>query len=269
MLEGRLDYKETQALHPKGNQVWIHIGKNNIEAETPILWPLDAKSSLIWKLLWFACECGSTGPQGPLPLNHDLQASSFQLCDTQHAGDWESCLPWRKERHPQRVSFQASICSKCFASQTSDLQACSKGLNSRVRAVCLPVHSKPCKHIPGSEWCCQWGRRLRECVWGGGCHAGVTWSRAPCTSNGPQARSYAPALCWRYPKARNKASSVRRRKTAMGRIFKQLLGHTVLGLPGRDMRILAPRPGMQGRAHGVFPAGSKNVPDRPRLTSCC
>ena len=55
----------------------------------------------------------------------------------------------------------------------------------------------------------------------------------------------------------------------MGRIFKQLLGHTVLGLPGRDMRILAPRPGMQGRAHGVFPAGSKNVPDRPRLTSCC
>ena len=52
----------------------------------------------------------------------------------------------------------------------------------------------------------------------------------------------------------------------MGRIFKQLLGHTVLGLPGRDMRILAPRPGMQGRAHGVFPAGSKNVPDRPRLT---
>ena len=104
---------------------------------------------------------------------------------------------------------------------------------------------------------------------GAGCHAGVTWSRAPCTSNGPQARSYAPALCWRYPKARNKASSVRRRKTAMGRIFKQLLGHTVLGLPGRDMRILAPRPGMQGRAHGVFPAGSKNVPDRPRLTSCC
>ena len=55
----------------------------------------------------------------------------------------------------------------------------------------------------------------------------------------------------------------------MGWIFKQLLGHTVLGLPERDMRILAPRPGIQGRAQGVFPAGSKNVPDRPRLTSCC
>ena len=104
---------------------------------------------------------------------------------------------------------------------------------------------------------------------GAGCHAGVTWSRSPCTSNGPQVRSYAPALCWRYPKARNKASSVRRRKTGMGWIFKQLLGHTVLGLPERDMRILAPRPGIQGRAQGVFPAGSKNVPDRPRLTSCC
>ena len=76
-----------------------------------------------------------TGPQGPLPLNHDLQASTFQLCDTQHAGDWESYLPWRKERHTQRVCFQACICSKCFTSQTSDLQACSEGLNSRVRAV--------------------------------------------------------------------------------------------------------------------------------------
>ena len=65
MLEGCLDYQETQPLHPKGNQVWIHIGKTNIEPETPLLWPLDVKSWLIWKLLWFACECGSpTWTQG-------------------------------------------------------------------------------------------------------------------------------------------------------------------------------------------------------------
>ena len=104
---------------------------------------------------------------GALATNHDLHASAFQLCDTQHAGDWESYLPWRKERHPQRVCFQASICSKSFASQVSDLRACSKDLNSRVRAMCLPAHSEPCKHIPGSERCCPWGRKLRECVWGG------------------------------------------------------------------------------------------------------
>ena len=85
------------------------------------------------------------------------------------------------------------------------------------------------------------------------CHARVTWSRAPCTSNVPYARSYRPAPCLRYPKARSKVSSVRRRKTAMGWIFNQLLGHTALGLPRREMRSLAPRPGIQGHAEGVFP----------------
>ena len=44
MLVGRLDYKETQPLHPKGNQVWIYIGRTNTEPETPILWPPDVKS---------------------------------------------------------------------------------------------------------------------------------------------------------------------------------------------------------------------------------
>ena len=55
----------------------------------------------------------------------------------------------------------------------------------------------------------------------------------------------------------------------MGQIFKQLLGHTALGLPRGDMGILVLRPSIQGRTQGVFPTESKNVPDRPRLTSCC
>ena len=36
-------------VHPKGNQSWIFIGKADAEAETPIIWPPDAKSWLIWK----------------------------------------------------------------------------------------------------------------------------------------------------------------------------------------------------------------------------
>ena len=31
-------------MHPKGNQAWIFIGKTDVEAETLILWPPDAKS---------------------------------------------------------------------------------------------------------------------------------------------------------------------------------------------------------------------------------
>ena len=48
-LESPLDCKENQLVHPKGNQSWIFIGRTDAEAETPILWPPDAKSWLIWK----------------------------------------------------------------------------------------------------------------------------------------------------------------------------------------------------------------------------
>ena len=48
-LESPLDYKEIQPVHPKGNQSWIFIGGTDDEAETPVLWPPDAKNWLIWK----------------------------------------------------------------------------------------------------------------------------------------------------------------------------------------------------------------------------
>ena len=43
------DCKEIQLVHPKGNQSWIFIGRTDAEAETPILWPPDAKNWLIGK----------------------------------------------------------------------------------------------------------------------------------------------------------------------------------------------------------------------------
>ena len=48
-LESPLDCKEIQLVHPKGDQSWIFIGRTDAEAETPILWPPDAMSWLIWK----------------------------------------------------------------------------------------------------------------------------------------------------------------------------------------------------------------------------
>ena len=44
ILESPLDYKEIQPVHPKGDQSWVFIGRIDVEAETPILWPLDVKS---------------------------------------------------------------------------------------------------------------------------------------------------------------------------------------------------------------------------------
>ena len=48
-IESPLDCKEIQPFHPKGNQSWIFIGRTDVEAETPILWPPDAKNRLIGK----------------------------------------------------------------------------------------------------------------------------------------------------------------------------------------------------------------------------
>ena len=48
-LESPLDSKEIQPVHPKGNQSWIFIGRTDAEAETPILWPPDAKNWLTRK----------------------------------------------------------------------------------------------------------------------------------------------------------------------------------------------------------------------------
>ena len=48
-LESPLDCKEIQPVHPKGDQSWIFVGRTDVEAETPILWPPDAKSWLIGK----------------------------------------------------------------------------------------------------------------------------------------------------------------------------------------------------------------------------
>ena len=68
-LESPLDCKEIQPIHPKGDQSWVFIGRTDAEAETPILWPPDAESWLIWKdpdagKDWRQEEKGTTGWNG-------------------------------------------------------------------------------------------------------------------------------------------------------------------------------------------------------------
>ena len=49
-LESPLDSKVIQPVHPKGDEeIWVFIGRTDVEAEIPILWPPDAKNWLIWK----------------------------------------------------------------------------------------------------------------------------------------------------------------------------------------------------------------------------
>ena len=64
-LESPFNCKEIQPVLPKGDQSWVFIGRTDVEAETLILWPPDAKSWLIWKDLdagkdWGQEEKGTT-----------------------------------------------------------------------------------------------------------------------------------------------------------------------------------------------------------------
>ena len=54
---------EVQPVHPKGDQSWVFIGRTDVEAETPILWPPDAKS---WKRpwCWERLRAGGEGDNG-------------------------------------------------------------------------------------------------------------------------------------------------------------------------------------------------------------
>ena len=48
-LESPLDCQEIQPVQPKRDQSWVFIGRTNVEAESPTLWPPHAKSGLIGK----------------------------------------------------------------------------------------------------------------------------------------------------------------------------------------------------------------------------
>ena len=59
-LENPLDCKEIQPVHSKGDQSWVFIGRNDAKAETPIVWPPDAKTDLLEKTLMLGNIEGGT-----------------------------------------------------------------------------------------------------------------------------------------------------------------------------------------------------------------
>jgi len=99
-----IDCEESQPVHPKGDQSWVFIGRTDVEAETPILWPHDAKSWLIGKdpdagKDWGQEEKGTTEDE-MVGWHHQLNGHGFGW--TPGAGDGQGglacCGSWaRKE----------------------------------------------------------------------------------------------------------------------------------------------------------------------------
>ena len=81
-LEIPLECKEIQAAHSKGDQSWVFIGRTDAEAETPIVWPPDAKSWLTGKdpdagKNWRQEEKGTTEDE-MVGWHHRLNGQEFE-----------------------------------------------------------------------------------------------------------------------------------------------------------------------------------------------
>ena len=81
-LESPLDCKEIQPVHSEGDQPWVFFGRNDAEAETPVLWPSHVKSRLIGKDSdawrdWGQEEKGTTEDE-MAGWHHQLDGREFQ-----------------------------------------------------------------------------------------------------------------------------------------------------------------------------------------------
>ena len=87
-LESPLDCKETQLVHPKGDQSWIFIGRTDAEAETPMLWMFWCKELTHWKRpqCWERLKAGGEG--------EDRGWDSWMASPTQWTWVWVSSRSW-------------------------------------------------------------------------------------------------------------------------------------------------------------------------------
>ena len=99
-LESPLGCKEIQPVHCKGGQSWVFTGRTDVEAETPILWPPDAKNWLIGKDPdagddWRQEEKGMTEDE-MVGWHHQLNGREFGQApgDGEGQGSLACCSPW-------------------------------------------------------------------------------------------------------------------------------------------------------------------------------
>ena len=98
-LQSSLDSKVTKPVNPKGNQLWIFVGRTDAKAETPTLWPPDVKRWITGK----DCDAGENERQKKgaarddmVGWHHWLNGHEFEQTpgDSEGQGSLASCGPW-------------------------------------------------------------------------------------------------------------------------------------------------------------------------------
>ena len=101
-LESPLDCKEIHPVHPKGDQSWVFIGGTDVEVETPILWPPDAKSWLIGK----DPDAGRDWGQEEMVMTEDEMAGWHHRLDEHEV--WVNSGSWWWTGRPGVLRFMGS-----------------------------------------------------------------------------------------------------------------------------------------------------------------
>ena len=133
-LESPLNCKEIQAVHPKGDQSWVFIGRTDAEAETPILWPPDAKNWLIrkdtdaWKD-WSQGEKGTTEDE-MVGCHHRLNEHDSE----QTLGVWTGKWWTEKPGVPQAMGSQSRMQLSDWT-ELDSVPMCEKGSFHRTKKV--------------------------------------------------------------------------------------------------------------------------------------
>ena len=100
-LESPLDCKEIQPVHSKGNQTWVFFGRNDANAETPVLWPPHAKSWLIGKdWCWEGLGAGGKGD--------DRGWDGWMVSPTRWTWVWVNSGSWWWIGRPDVLKFMGS-----------------------------------------------------------------------------------------------------------------------------------------------------------------
>ena len=98
-LQSPLDCKEIKPVNSKGNQSWMFIGRTDVEAEVPILWPTDAKNWLIWKDPDAGKDEGRRRGRQRMRWHHRLSGHEFEqaLGDGEGQRSLACCSPWGRK----------------------------------------------------------------------------------------------------------------------------------------------------------------------------
>ena len=99
-LESLLDSKEIKPVNPKGNKLWMFIGRTDAEAEAPILWPPDVKSQFTGKDPDAEKDWRQEGKwvteDEMVGWHHQLNRYEFEQTsgDVEGQGSLVCCSPW-------------------------------------------------------------------------------------------------------------------------------------------------------------------------------